>query len=280
MRILTLFFTFLSTAALAEPLRVVTDIPPVYSLVTQVMGERGTATVLLGPDAEPHQFQLRPSQSRDIASADLLIWISPDLTPWLARAKEGIASDVPSLVLFAGEGRDGAQTLDPHIWLDPAQSARMVQDIAERLSGLDPEGRANYAANAAEALSGLVDTQTRIAAQLAGVADQPFVVGHDGYSHFVTAFGLNQVGSLSDLNDNPASAKQVSNLARLAADGGIACIFPEVGESDKLAAVIVDQGAELGAALDPIGVTLELGVDLHANLLRQLANDLETCLSP
>ena len=70
MRILPLLIAALPLTAQAEPLTVISDIPPVQSLVMQVMGDRGTVEVLLEPNADPHHFQLRPSQSRMIANAD------------------------------------------------------------------------------------------------------------------------------------------------------------------------------------------------------------------
>ena len=63
--------TFLATAtpALAEVPQVVTDIPPVHSLVAQVMGDLGQPELLLAKGADEHDFQLRPSQAGAVAGA-------------------------------------------------------------------------------------------------------------------------------------------------------------------------------------------------------------------
>lgn len=82
--IITLIAT--ATPALAEVPKVVTDIPPVHALVAQVMGDLGQPELLLTPGADEHDFQLRPSQVRSIATADLVVWIGPELTPWLDKA--------------------------------------------------------------------------------------------------------------------------------------------------------------------------------------------------
>ncbi len=75
-----------STAALAEVPRVVTDIPPVHSLTAAVMGDLGTPDLLLDRGASPHSFALRPSQAAAVADSDLVIWVGPQLTPWLESA--------------------------------------------------------------------------------------------------------------------------------------------------------------------------------------------------
>lgn len=78
-----------AAAAQAEVPKVVTDIPPVGALVAQVMGDLGQPEVLLTGGASPHDFQLRPSQARALNAADLVVWVGPELTPWLERALEG-----------------------------------------------------------------------------------------------------------------------------------------------------------------------------------------------
>ena len=282
MRALFLLISGLPALASADPLRVVTDIPPVHSLVSQVMGDRGEVSVLLGQNADPHHFQLRPSQSREIARADLLVWVGEELTPWLARAHEGIASDVQSLTfLESDEDHDdgGHHGEDPHIWLETHEAEEMLQAIVTQLSVLDPDGAETYQANGVAAIDRLDELEAEIAEKLAPVSEVPFVVGHAGYGYFVEQFGLTMIDSLTDVHDSPASAKHVSKLARLARDGGIACVFPEVGESDKLASVLVGNGAKMGAALDPAGVGFKLGPDLHRELLMKLADDIQACLA-
>lgn len=80
--------------------RVITDIPPVHALVSQVMGDLGMPVLLLESGADEHDFQLRPSQMTDISAADLVVWIGPDLTPWLDRALENAKPGHVSLGLL------------------------------------------------------------------------------------------------------------------------------------------------------------------------------------
>ncbi|MFN3973070.1 MAG: zinc ABC transporter substrate-binding protein [Gemmobacter sp.] len=89
--------------ARAEVPRVVTDIPPVHSLVAQVMGELGAPVLLLDRGADAHDFQLRPSQMQALSGAGLVVWAGPGMTPWLARVIDtaGVGS---SLALLEAEG--------------------------------------------------------------------------------------------------------------------------------------------------------------------------------
>jgi len=90
--------------AVAEVPRVVTDIAPVHSLVALVMGEVGTPELLVGPGADAHDIQLTPAAARTLQEASLLVWIGPGMTPWLERAKAGLAPDAPDLALLTVPG--------------------------------------------------------------------------------------------------------------------------------------------------------------------------------
>jgi len=95
---------FAALPALAEVPRVVTDIPPVQSLAQQVLGDLGAAELLLPAGGNAHNYQLRPSQARAVAEADLLFWIGPEMTPWLDRTLEGIGGDARTVALMEVEG--------------------------------------------------------------------------------------------------------------------------------------------------------------------------------
>ena len=92
------------TPAWAEVPRVVTDIPPVHALVAQVMGDLGQPELLLDRGANAHSFQLRPSQAAGLADAGLIVWIGPEMTPWLDRAVDGLSPDTAQLRLLAADG--------------------------------------------------------------------------------------------------------------------------------------------------------------------------------
>jgi zinc transport system substrate-binding protein len=104
---------FASTPALAEVPAVVTDIPPVHALVAEVMGDLGQPVLLLERGADEHDFQLRPSQSAAIAEADTVIWIGPELTPWLDSAMDTRPEGASALALLSAEGTVTRAYSDP-----------------------------------------------------------------------------------------------------------------------------------------------------------------------
>jgi zinc transport system substrate-binding protein len=101
---LLLTSTAMAGAARAEVPQVVTDIVPVQALAAAVMEGLGAPQVLLEGGASPHSFQMRPSQAAAVADADLVIWVGPELTPWLDKAVDARAEGAAVLGLLAAPG--------------------------------------------------------------------------------------------------------------------------------------------------------------------------------
>lgn len=104
LKYLTISSLFLASSLSAEPLRVVTDIAPLHSLTAQVMGELGAPELLTEPNVSPHGHALRPSEAARLQASDLLVWVGPLLSPWLAEAKDEMAPQAASLPLMQAEG--------------------------------------------------------------------------------------------------------------------------------------------------------------------------------
>ena len=100
MRIATFFFIFLANSAIAEPVKVITDIPPVQSLTAAVMEGVGTPDLILPPGASPHDFALRPSIAQSLQDSDIVFWIGPELTPQLEDPIKNLATKAMSVSLL------------------------------------------------------------------------------------------------------------------------------------------------------------------------------------
>lgn len=302
--------------ALADVPKVVTDILPVQSLTAAVMTGLGEPEVLLDKGASPHSFQMRPSQAAAVAGADLVIWVGPELTPWLDKAVEARGAGAAVLGLLAapgttlrqfpgGEehadegqdhgdhdhaahdhdhdhdhGHDHAHSgTDPHAWLDPANARAWVAAIAAELSRLDPENAARYAENAAAAVQAIDAADARARAALEPVKDRPFVAFHDAYGYFAGTYGLTIAGTIAAGDAASPGARHLSDLQAQMQAAGPLCIFPEVQHDPKLIAQMAEAtGARLGGALDPEGAGVDPGPGAWGAILTGMADTIATCL--
>ena len=281
--------SFLIAMAIAAPVaaevpRVVTDFGPTQSLAAQVMGNLGAPVMLLALGADPHDFQMKPSQAQALAGADLVFWVGPDLTPALEHALAALGENAHAVALLH-QGRGAARhfeggAIDPHAWLDPANAEAWLATIATELARQDPEHAATYTANAAAAQAALQALDAELAARLAPVQGRPFVVFHDALGYFADHYGLQVVGAI-ELGDAAApGAAQLAHIRGVVAEGGAICVFPEAGRDPKfIATVTAGSSARIGAAQDLEAITLPPGPGLYPDLLRALAGTLTDCLS-
>ncbi|MDH2299314.1 zinc ABC transporter substrate-binding protein [Cobetia sp. 29-18-1] len=114
--------------AVAEVPSVAVDIPPVHSLVARVMGELGSPDLVIQSGASPHGYSMRPSEARALSDADVVFFVSDELTPWLAKARASLAADADAVELMEVPGtlhltyRSGP-TFEAHHHADEASSA-------------------------------------------------------------------------------------------------------------------------------------------------------------
>ena len=270
----------LPLTALAEVPQVVTDIPPVHALVAQVMGDLGKPDLLLEKGADEHDFQLRPSQMQAIADADLVVWIGPELTPWLERALAGAQTGMVSLPLLDQDGTfaqaygaAGAEATeqhgdhDDHADHDAPAEHEGHDDHAEHAdhdhngidphAWMDPANAANWldmiAAQLAQADPGNAATYTANAAtaktQITALdAELTAILAPVKDRAFVTyhdAYGYLTahygLNAVGSVAMGDAAAPGAAHLAELQAKlAEVTCVFPELQHDPALLLQLLD----------------------------------------
>lgn len=93
----TLLGLGVSANAFAEAPSVAVDIAPLHSLVSQVMAGVDQPDLLIPAEASPHSYNLRPSQAKALADAQVVFWMGEQLTPWLEKAMNNVADSAQKI---------------------------------------------------------------------------------------------------------------------------------------------------------------------------------------
>ena len=278
-----LTFWHISHAATAEPLRVLTDIAPVQSLVAMVMGNVGIPGVLLDGNADPHHVQLRPSQVRAIARADLVFWVGEPLTPWLADPLKSIVRPGAANAMLKVPGTtllyfDKAQ-VDPHAWLDPENARLWVDAIATSLASADPVHSDIYRTNANRAKIILSDLTMRAHKSLNGVQGGNLITAHDSLGYFANRFNLTIMATLADGEAAAPGPAHISALRKLIANNDIACVVSDYGQPDDRIRTLTDGFSVQSIPLDTSGALLPAGPTLYPDMIRAMADAMSGCVA-
>ena len=316
------------TPASADVPQVATDIPPVHSLVSQVMGDLGTPKLILPPGASPHGYAMRPSEARALQDADVTFWMGPDLTPWLGRAIKSLTGNAINVVLSNSEDlvrhpfRTGAtfdshdhhdhgdehkeahkddhgdhgdehkeahkddhgdrgdehEGLDPHLWLDPDNARILLGVISSTLAGLDPTHADTYRANAAQAKNAIAALTHELDVALQTIRGRPFIVFHDAYQYFEHRFNVEASGSVALADASSPGPARIAAIRQKVQTLGAHCVFSEPQFRSKIITTVIEGTTARPATLDPLGATLKPGPELYSQLLRNLGDNLLTCL--
>ena len=304
------------TPASADVPQVATDIPPVHSLVSQVMGDLGTPKLIVPPGTSPHGYAMRPSEARALQNADVTFWMGPDLTPWLGRAIKSLTGNAINVALSNSEDlvrhpfRTGAtfdshdhhdhgdhgdehkeahkddhgdhgdehEGLAPHLWLDPDNARILLGVISSTLAGLDPTHADTYRANAAQAKKAIAALTHELDAALQPIRGRPFIVFHDAYQYFEHRFNVDASGSVALGDASSPGPARIAAIRQKVQTLGAHCVFSEPQFRSKIITTVIEGTTARSATLDPLGATLKPGPELYSQLLRNLGDNLLTCL--
>ena len=154
-----------------------------------------------------------------------------------------------------GDGDDHEHgALDPHFWFDPLRVKRAVNDIAARLSVLQPNQGDFFRENAARFNAQLNELHTWIEGQVASVPpdDRKLVTSHDSFRYLADRYGFEIVGAIlpGGSTEREPSAQEMAELIVDLKKTGTKAVFAETSISDKLALRIAQEaGVDVIAGL-------------------------------
>jgi zinc/manganese transport system substrate-binding protein len=263
-------------------LTVVATTTQVADLVRNVGRDRVDVHGILGTNADPHDYEPRPSDVAAISDAPVVFKSGGDIDGWLDELIENAGGDrrvvslIDSVHPIGRESRGEDEDVDPHWWEDPRNAIRAVVAIRDALIEADPPGRRVYARNAAAYLQELRALDRTLADCMGRVPadERKLVTTHDALRYFADRYDVEVVGALIPSLSTQAqpSARDINELVEQIREEGVNAIFPETALNERLEeAVSREAGAEVGGqlwadALGPEGSGAETYLDaMRAN---------------
>lgn len=288
----------------AAEFNITVSIKPLHSLVAGVMQGVAEPKLLVQGGASPHDYHLKPSDTRSLNAAQVVFWIGPDLETFLVKPLHNLKAKVRAVALIDAPGvavlplreggvweshhhdhqahehddHDGSH--DAHIWLDPINAIAMVRQIVTVLSEMDAVHQPVYQRNGAALIERLNQLHQQLGVELAPIREQPYIVFHDAYQYFEQRYGLNAVGSVVLSPEQRPGAKRVAEIQARIRDRKVVCVFSEPQFQPALVETVITGSSARRGVLDPEGgAELTAGPDAYFQLLQRLSSSLRTCLS-
>ena len=248
-------------AAAAEPIRAVASFSILGDIVARIAGERVSVTTLVGPNADTHVYEPKPSDGKALSEAKLLVLNGFGFEGWMPRLEKSsgfkgatvvATKGVASQTMSEEEGGKTKTITDPHAWQSLANGRVYARNIADGLVAIDPEGRAVYEANLASYLAEIDAVEKDVVATLGRVpaAKRRLITSHDAFGYFGKAYGFAFIAPQGVSTETEPSAKDVAKIIKQIKAEKIPAVFIEnISDRRMIEQIARETGAVIGGTL-------------------------------
>ncbi|VEA74053.1 High-affinity zinc uptake system protein znuA precursor [Serratia rubidaea] len=265
---------------------VVTSIRPLGFIASAIADGVTETEVLLPNGASPHDFALRPSDLRRLRSADLVVWVGPDLEAFLSKPLQPIDAQKqlsvaalpavkPLLQKDAEGGHDHEGHGDEHqhehdhghhhgeynmhLWLSPEMAKVTAIAIHDRLLELMPQNKDKLDANLRQFENLLTQTDKNVGKMLTPVQGKGYFVFHDAYGYFEKHYGLSPLGHFTVNPEIQPGAQRLHQIRTQLVEQKAVCVFAEPQFRPAVINAVAKGTKVRSGTLDPLGSGIALG---------------------
>jgi zinc transport system substrate-binding protein len=213
--------------------RVVVSIPPLASLLTDLLGDGATITTMLPQGGSPHGYELTPDVLKALSHADVLVMVGLTLDPWAEKAAKNVGSKGLRVLKFAELVHDHQEG---HVKPMPNDHplATNVRAITARLDALHEEYKT----------------------ELAKVKTKELITFHNAFDLLAARYGLKVVAHLTEM-DLPTGAEVTPGALREVRDAvkkhGLKSLYAEPQYPDAAMQAIAEATGVKVLRLDDLG---------------------------
>lgn len=243
----------------ANKLNVVATTTTLANIADEVARDKIRIKAIASPKQNIHHYAPTPKDVFRVKRADVFIHEGLDLEAWRQPLLDAAGNP-----RFLGEGKysidvsRGITLLEipttfsraegdihafgnPHYIGDPENAKVIALNIAEGLSGVDPENATFYQKNAADFNERLDAKIKDWEARMARFQGVPVVTYHRSWSYFVRRFGLSVIGEVEPKPGIPPTAKHLAALIRQIKDKDAKVIIKEYFEENRTPKKIAEE---------------------------------------
>ncbi len=298
-RLIFLLIAGLCAAPSAFAQEILTSFKPLQMITLELTRGVSKPDVLLGANASPHDYALRPSDVKRLNRADLVIWFGSSLEPFLTKVLEDktnvfTLSEIPGLELLEFDHAEHEHDHDdgdeheehhdhgrfnPHFWMGYTQTLTVAKAISDKLAELDAAHAEQYQHNFLEFSVRLKQTFDSIEQTLTPLRQQGYYVFHDAYEYFEKDHQLNHLGHFTVSPERKPGAKTLITIRQQLASSQAKCVFAEPQFTPAVVESVVRGTQAKVGTLDPLGTEVALVPGSYFVFLSNMADSFASCLA-
>jgi len=248
----------------------------------------------LPPGSESHSFEPSPQDIIKIQNADLFIYAGGESDYWVNTILESMDNKVNTLkmmdtvTVFEEELVEGMQLehedkmteeeYDEHIWTSPKNAIKISQEIAKRLSDIDPENSNIYKGNLQIYIEELSKLDNDFRDFFETVKNKTFIFG-DRFPllYFAKEYGINYYSAFPGCSDgSEPSAATIAFLVDKVKAENINTVFYIEFSNHKIADIIAESTDVKTAMFHSCHNVSKADLDDGATYISLMEQNLET----
>ena len=209
---------------------VTVSILPQKYFVDQIAGNLLHVNVLISPGSSPHNYEILPSQMKDLAKSkawlqiglltfeaalnDKLADINKNLS--IVNCSVGIIPIADSEVSEEGHAQEHENhgAYDPHIWLAPAETKIMALNTLKALKAGFPDHATDFDSNYKRFITRIDSITALIEQKLTPLQNRNILIFHPALAYYARQFRMKQVAlELNGKDPSPRHMKEIVDLA-------------------------------------------------------------------
>jgi len=248
---------------------IVTTIYPFKAIIQEIVGDKIEVKSILPAGADPHTYEMLPSDFKTIQNCAAFFYGSEALDGWAARID--VDNKIEMLKLVPAEflieikvhnhfddhhhhGDDEESLgIDPHFWVDPITVNSMLTNLLDELVKIDPNNAEYYKNNADKFSITLFELDEKLKEETADIIFRNVFTAHPFYSYFFERYNFFVAGSIEIAPGYHSTPKDIKQLMELVKKQNVKAIFTHKQHSDKPAKVLAESTGIKEFELDPIG---------------------------
>ena len=214
-----------------------------YTLAKQLSGGLLEVAMLLPPNAEPHSFEPAPGSLVQVHKADVFIYVSNRLEPWVQDVLGAAGKNTRVVELAAAL----PQPDEPHVWMDFGQVVDMARIVSAVLAETDPAHAPQYRENLTRFEQEIAVLDRDFADTLKNCQSREIVhIGHLAFSALAKRYNLSLTALAGTSHDGEHSVRKLAGLVKHIRDKHVTALFTEEAVSPRLASAVADEtGTEI-----------------------------------
>lgn len=238
-------------------IQVISTLFPQYDFTKAIGGENVDVRLLMPPGTESHSYEPTPKDLVDIQNADVFIYTSLAMEPWVEKlltqigpntlvveATKGVLHlDAHEMGLEVVSDDHGHEGVDPHVWLDPANASIMAGNVAEGLMQVSPSEKEMFKKNLETYQTSLKSLDSMIATSLAKFPKKDIIfAGHNAFGYFAKKYEIGFHSPYAGFSpDSEPAPQKIAEMVDLMKSSGQKAVYYEELIDPKIARIIASE---------------------------------------